>query len=408
MAPAPGGRARDVVSHGSVLDNGAAHLHRRVRRDAAPAADASASTRRRPSQRLPLTLVDAEGHGLRMRARRAAAPRSSAPSSAGAAGRGASGSRCLRVAARWRRAGFRCAPGETVADLTAALAGRRAARLHRAALRRRAQHADERSERRGLPARPARRARPAAPGAPTCCCRAAGLGDVFPAPALAWLAAPARRSASRIASSGSSARPARLARRRRAVPTASSSPRARSRRRAWSRPHAAAWAATRGGACATSRSRPSTRAARAARLPEPMLALHARRRAAGAVRLRPRPARRRSRAARLRHQRRVGLGRARHRGDRGSDAGAGGRASSARHLRAPLEVVRTVVEKRATFACTPALVRPPMAVAPGLFAAATTSTGPYPATLEGAVRSGVAAARAATRRSGENSAMRTG
>jgi hypothetical protein len=39
-------------------------------------------------------------------------------------------------------------------------------------------------------------------------------------------------------------------------------------------PHSAAWAAISPAPCATSRSPPSTRAAPAARLPEPMLALH--------------------------------------------------------------------------------------------------------------------------------------
>ena len=51
-------------------------------------------------------------------------------------------------------------------------------------------------------------------------------------------------------------------------------------------------------------------------------------------------------------------------------------------------------ERRATFACTPGLHRPPMAIAPGLVAAGDYLAGPYPATLEGAVRSGNAAARA--------------
>ena len=49
-------------------------------------------------------------------------------------------------------------------------------------------------------------------------------------------------------------------------------------------------------------------------------------------------------------------------------------------------------ERRATFACTPALQRPAMAIAPGLAAAGDHVVGPYPATLEGAVRSGQAAA----------------
>ena len=44
-------------------------------------------------------------------------------------------------------------------------------------------------------------------------------------------------------------------------------------------------------------------------------------------------------------------------------------------------------EQRATFACTPGLVRPPSLVAARLWAAADYVAGPYPATLEGAVRS---------------------
>ena len=52
----------------------------------------------------------------------------------------------------------------------------------------------------------------------------------------------------------------------------------------------------------------------------------------------------------------------------------------------------TVVEKRATFACTPGLVRPSMVVAPGIWACGDYVAGPYPATLEGAVRAGIAAA----------------
>lgn len=56
--------------------------------------------------------------------------------------------------------------------------------------------------------------------------------------------------------------------------------------------------------------------------------------------------------------------------------------------------VLTVVERRATFACNPMLVRPPMQVAPGLVACGDYIDGPYPATLEGAVRSAIAAAAA--------------
>ena len=59
---------------------------------------------------------------------------------------------------------------------------------------------------------------------------------------------------------------------------------------------------------------------------------------------------------------------------------------------ASLQPLRTVVEKRATFACTPGLHRPAAAIAPRLWAAGDYVAGPYPATLEGAVRSGQQAA----------------
>jgi len=58
---------------------------------------------------------------------------------------------------------------------------------------------------------------------------------------------------------------------------------------------------------------------------------------------------------------------------------------------------RTITEKRATFACTPALSRPANDVGlPGLALAGDYTAGDYPATLESAVRSGVAAARVLT------------
>ena len=56
--------------------------------------------------------------------------------------------------------------------------------------------------------------------------------------------------------------------------------------------------------------------------------------------------------------------------------------------------VQTVVERRATFACTAGLRRPGMALAPGLWACGDYVDGPYPATLEGAVRSALAVAQA--------------
>jgi squalene-associated FAD-dependent desaturase len=58
-----------------------------------------------------------------------------------------------------------------------------------------------------------------------------------------------------------------------------------------------------------------------------------------------------------------------------------------------LQAVQTVVEKRATFACTPGLQRPAPHIARGLIACGDYVAGPYPATLEGAVRSGMAAVK---------------
>lgn len=54
-----------------------------------------------------------------------------------------------------------------------------------------------------------------------------------------------------------------------------------------------------------------------------------------------------------------------------------------------LQALQTVVDKRATFACTPHVQRPEQHIAPGLWACGDYVAGPYPATLEGAVRSGM-------------------
>lgn len=63
-------------------------------------------------------------------------------------------------------------------------------------------------------------------------------------------------------------------------------------------------------------------------------------------------------------------------------------AQAQRQLGLSVKPLLTVIEKRATFACTPALKRPPAQIAPGLAACGDYIEGPYPATLEGAVRNG--------------------
>jgi len=61
----------------------------------------------------------------------------------------------------------------------------------------------------------------------------------------------------------------------------------------------------------------------------------------------------------------------------------------------PPVIDKVLTEKRATFACKPGLARPPARIAPGLWAAGDYVAGPYPATLEAAVRAGLAAAQGA-------------
>ena len=84
--------------------------------------------------------------------------------------------------------------------------------------------------------------------------------------------------------------------------------------------------------------------------------------------------------------------------DRGLDATLEATLVQARAaLGRTLTPVRTLTEKRATFRCTPGLARASMAIAPGLHAAGDHVEGPYPATLEGAVRSGQDAVAAFSR-----------
>ena len=87
--------------------------------------------------------------------------------------------------------------------------------------------------------------------------------------------------------------------------------------------------------------------------------------------------------------------------EHGLDASAAAILRQARHhfpgrFEGPDErvLLHIAAEHRATFACTPGLQRPRAWIAPGLVAAADYVEGPYPATLEGAVRSAEAAVAA--------------
>jgi hydroxysqualene dehydroxylase len=55
-----------------------------------------------------------------------------------------------------------------------------------------------------------------------------------------------------------------------------------------------------------------------------------------------------------------------------------------------LQALQTIIDKRATFACTPGLQRPTAQIAPSITACGDYVQGPYPSTLEGAVRSALA------------------
>lgn len=63
-------------------------------------------------------------------------------------------------------------------------------------------------------------------------------------------------------------------------------------------------------------------------------------------------------------------------------------AQAAEQLGQKVQTLQTIIEKRATFACTPGLQRPSSHICAGLSACGDYLEGPYPATLEGAVRSG--------------------
>jgi squalene-associated FAD-dependent desaturase len=402
MAPAAGGRARGVAWHGRVLDNGShicigayvetLRLLRVVGVDEAVVFD-----------RRPLTLVDCTGRGLRMR------PGSPIPAFVLAVlGRRGWSLRervaLLAIAACWRRTGFRCAPADTVAGLTASLPPAVRSEfidpLCIAALNTPAAEASG-----SVFLRVLQTALAGTVGGADMLLPRLPLGQVLPVPALAWL----ERAGAKICLGHRVDRIAQVdgawcvdGERFDGVAVAASA--AETARLVG--PHAQEWAAR---ALALRHQPIATVYALSAscRLPEPLVALRA-----DATR----PAQFVFDLGQL--GREPGLlafvisGAAAwvERGASATEAATLAQASEqlAAALHEPLHAIGTIVEKRATFACVPNLARPPMAVTPGLVACGDYIDGPFPATLEGAVRSGIAAARALVPRSSENPARGAG
>lgn len=336
--------------------------------------------------RLPLTLRFPDGGGI-------ALPRWPAPLDllAGiATARGWSRAdrwSLLRAALRWRRAGFRCAPEATVADLCAGI-GRRPMEelvdpLCVSALNTPANEASG-----AVFLRVLHDALFAAPRGGDLLLPRADLGALLPAPALRWLAARgatvhAGHRVQAVVADGAGWQVDGVAFDR--VVLACPPGEAARLARATGGPAAAAWAdradALRFEAIAT------VYATAPRGLAQPMLALRSTDAAAAPAQF------------------------VFDRGRLGGPAGllafvvsasrlpraaieAGVVRQAAGALGMEIRVVQTIVEKRATFACTPGLVRPGLQLAPGLLACGDYVEGPYPATLEGAVRSGQQAAAA--------------
>ena len=391
MAPLAGGRARDVVAHEHAgrLDNGqhicigayveTLRLMRSVGVD--------------PEQaflRLPLTLVEPDGSGLRLR--------SGPPLLAFAAavlrhGGWRLGDKLslLDAARRWRGSGFRCSGSATVADLSAGISAtvRRSfiEPLCVAALNTPAAEASGQVFLRVL-----RDSLTAGSGSADLLLPRVGLGSVLPGPALEWLQT--QGVSARLAHRAEVVEPMDGAvmvdgeRHDRVVVATSALEAARLLARG-----APAWA-EKAAAFAYEPIVTVYAESVGCRLSEPMLALPADA---------DRPAQfvfDRGQLGGPAGQLAFVISGAAPWVERGSEATAAATLAQAKEqlgaqLRAPIQLVRTIVEKRATFRCVPGLARPPLTVVAGVVAAGDYIDGPYPATLEGAVRSGVAAARAA-------------
>jgi hydroxysqualene dehydroxylase len=388
MARQPGGRARSLEHDGVALDNGQHILIGAYRETLALMRTLGADPDRLLDRR-PLALTDPQGRGLKL----PGGPAVPAFVRAVLALRDwPLGERLtlLGAALRWRLAGFRAGPAQTVADLVQRLPQRARATLIEplcvAALNTPASQASAQVFLNVL-----RDALFSGPGAADLLLPRATLSELVPAPALRWLAAHGAelRVTTRVqrleaaANSGwqvdgepfdavllacSAAEAARLA-----------------------QPFAAAWARD----AAAFDYEPIVTVylqSPGSRLPAAMVALasDAACPAQFALDLGALDARRAGLFAFVISGARTWI-------EAGLDATAQAALQQARTAfgdaiwREPPRLFRTIAERRATFLCRPGLVRPPTAIAPGLAAAGDYIDGPYPATLEGAVRSALTA-----------------
>ena len=398
MAPTPGGRARRLPqgpndSTGLALDNGQ-HILIGAYTETLRLMRAVGVDPERVLQRLPLTLLDAQGRGL------ALPPGPPLPAFVRGvlAARGWTlGERLalLRTAAGWLARGFRCDECLTVAELAAALPQAVRRRLIGplcvAALNTPAERASARVFLRVL-----HDALFAGRGASDLLLPRVDLGTLFPDAAATWLAAQGARlqlgrRVESLQRDGDGWRLDGGERHDRVVLACSATEAAR-----LAEPHAPAWAA----AARALRHEPIVTVllrAPGTSLPAPMVALDPREDAPAQYvfdlgRLRD-PVREPGAAGVLAF---VISGAARC-VERGTEATVRDvQAQAAQQIgalrgREP-ELLRVVTEKRATFLCVPRLARPAAVVATQLVAAGDYIEGAYPATLEGAVRAGVAAA----------------
>lgn len=393
MAPRPGGRAREVEHEGRPLDNGQ-HILIGAYRETLALMRTVGADPQIVLERSALTLVDPEGRGLRLPP---GAPIPAFIRGVLAASHWPWRTRLalLLAAMRWRLAGFRAAPEATVADLTRALPASVRDTLIEplcvAALNTPATQASAQVFLRVL-----RDALFGGAGAADLLLPRASLSTLLPEPATRWLAAHGAqvRTGRRVASLEPADQGAWLVDGDRvdAVVLACSAQEA-ARLTAEVAP---GWSSV-AGAFDYEPIVTVYLASAGSRLAQPMTTLHA-------SSLHPaqfvfdlgaldRSGARDGLFAFVVSGARLWL-------EKGVEATAQATLQQAREAfdpgawREPPRVLFSIAERRATFSCTPGLRRPPTRIAPGLAAAGDYVDGPYPATLEGAVRSGLGALRA--------------